>query len=234
MKCFAIVMKDHYLSEVGYEKLWKSSKTVENEFQINRFDAVTPEAAVNLTHNEKFNLVWSWPWDKENYDFYLEIKKIPYQTSNPYARVGCFLSHYNLWEMCVKDKENYLILEHDALFIRKFHEPKLNDGDILAINDPRGATRKAQLYHEKIQSSTTENFVPVPWIDNDMTIPQGLPGNSAYVITPSAADRAITLTKQFGMWPNDALLCKQLFQSKLFVLKDYATRVQGLMSTTTQ
>jgi GR25 family glycosyltransferase involved in LPS biosynthesis len=31
--------------------------------------------------------------------------------------LGCFLSHSLLWEMCQDDTEDYLILEHDALFV---------------------------------------------------------------------------------------------------------------------
>ena len=40
MKCFAIVMKDHVVSEGGYEELIHSSVKVKNDFTIERFDAI--------------------------------------------------------------------------------------------------------------------------------------------------------------------------------------------------
>ena len=63
-------------------------------------------------------------------------------------------------------------------------------------------------------------------------IPQGLAGNSAYIIKPWAAKKVIQEVKEIGAWPNDALLCYQNF-SFLAVTKKYYTRVQGLPSTTT-
>ena len=70
----------------------------------------------------------------------------------------------------------------------------------------------------------------MPTID-DLTIPQGLPGNSAYIIKPSGAKKMLDLVKEFGAWPNDALMCKQLIQS-IASSKIYYTKVQGTPSTT--
>jgi hypothetical protein len=71
---------------------------------------------------------------------------------------------------------------------------------------------------------------PVPWV-TDRIIPQGLPGNSAYVIKPWAAQQLIDAQHSIGWWPNDAIMCRQLFDW-LRVVKPYYTRVQGLASTT--
>ena len=73
---------------------------------------------------------------------------------------------------------------------------------------------------------------PVPTID-EFNIPQGLAGNSAYIIKPSGAEKMIELVFKYGLWPNDALMCKQLVD-KIGVTKTFYTRVQGLTSTTTQ
>ena len=42
----------------------------------------------------------------------------------------------------------------------------------------------------------------------------------------------LDLSQEHGMWPNDALMCKQLI-STLGVTRNFYTRVQGLRSTTT-
>ena len=112
--------------------------------------------------------------------------------------------------------------------------------DIVGKNDPSMATRKSKLYHDiilkraqsELQSQQyTEFFQPVPRID-DFNIPQGLAGNSAYVIKPAGAIKMIELAQEHGMWPNDALMCYQLIES-LGVTRNFYTRVQGLRSTTT-
>jgi len=70
----------------------------------------------------------------------------------------------------------------------------------------------------------------VPDID-EFNVPQGLAGNSAYIIKPAGANNLLNAVKEHGLWPNDAIMCKQLIP-RLGVTKEYYTRVQGLPSTT--
>ena len=63
-------------------------------------------------------------------------------------------------------------------------------------------------------------------------VPQGLAGNSAYIMKPSGAKKMLDLVAQFGLWPNDAIMCRQLIPT-LGVSKTSFTGVQGLPSTTT-
>ena len=87
------------------------------------------------------------------------------------------------------------------------------------------------MYHSILQNQ--QGYVlPVPSIDQD-TVPQGLPGHSAYYIEPSLARRMLELVREFGAWPNDAIMCRQLLPSRLGCIRDYCTRVQGTVSTTT-
>jgi hypothetical protein len=51
------------------------------------------------------------------------------------------------------------------------------------------------------------------------------------VIKPWAAQQLIDAQDSIGWWPNDAIMCRQLFDW-LRVVKPYYTRVQGLASTT--
>jgi GR25 family glycosyltransferase involved in LPS biosynthesis len=74
--------------------------------------------------------------------------------------------------------------------------------------------------------------MPVPTID-EFNIPQGLAGNSAYIIKPEGAKNLIEASREHGLWPNDALMCKQIIPN-MGVTKTYFTRVQGLPSTTSQ
>ena len=136
-----------------------------------------------------------------------------------------------LWKMCIEKNEPIMILEHDAIFIRPFDDTAFMKAecDIISMNDPRGATRRAQDFHEKLQQGH-QTIKRVPTID-DLMVPQGLPGNSAYIIKPSGAKKMLNLVKEYGSWPNDALMCKQLIQS-IASSRVYYTKVQGTPSTT--
>jgi len=129
--------------------------------------------------------------------------------------------------------EDILVLEHDAVFTSKVPYDRILDTQygIIGINDPRGATRKSSAFHSMVQNGMNE-VTQVPRIDAQ-NVPQGLAGNSAYIIKPWAADEMMNLVNEYGLWPNDAIMCYQLFPL-LGVTRKYYTRLQGLQSTTTQ
>ena len=196
---------------------------------IKTFDAITEQFAPKLMRD--LGISWNYPWKGEEYDLKAGLKKTAYPTKDPMKRVACFLSHYFLWKKCAEQDEPMLILEHDAIFVKPLEYQYILDAEceIAGINDPRGATRKSQEFHEKIQQKHQRVQI-APTID-DPTIPQGIAGNSAYIIKPSGAKKMLELVKEYGAWPNDALMCKQLIQC-LCVTKEYYTRVQGIQSTT--
>lgn len=226
---YSIVIKNNELSEGGYNTLITSSKNVGNTFNIQKFEAVTPEY-VSKTMVDNY-IKWNYPWDEVVNDIQSGLTKTPYTTVNKEARIACALSHYLLWKTCVKMNRPLLILEHDARFIAPIDfDPERVRPEIIGINDPRGATRKSQLYHDKIQKQRAPLQL-APWVDDDIKIPQGLAGNSAYFIKPTGASMLIGLVTDYGLWPNDALICKQLIRT-LSVTRKYYTNVQGLKSTT--
>lgn len=229
MKAFCITIEGNEVSERGLRLLRESSEMVFNEFEINKFRAMTPDDVDNFMGSTK--LKWTYPWEGFIQDPVTGLVLSAYQTRNPKARISCFVSHYTLWIECMVQKENFLILEHDAQFIRKLPELPIEDGWIVGINNPMGATRKAKLFHDTVQSNLAE-IQDAPLIDH-IKVPQGIAGNSAYIMTPGGARKMIDRVKQVGCWPNDAIMCKQLFGNDLKVTRTYYTKVQGLPSTTT-
>ena len=228
MKAVSIVIKDNAVSELGYSRLVESSKSVDNYFDIVRCDAITPDKVDNFM--EISGIKWNYPWEGEVVDFATGLKKSAYKTVNPKARMACACSHYSLWQESSTTNTTMLILEHDAYFTNKIDfDPKDIKAEILGINNPLGATRKSQLYYDMIMQSSA-SYQLVPWIDNAY-VPQGLAGNSAYIIKPSGAKHLIELVKQYGLWPNDAIMCRQLVP-RLGVTRKFYTNIQGLKSTT--
>lgn len=229
MKAYAIVIKGNEISETGYANLVKSSERVKNPFTIERFDAITPDQVDEELR--QLDIKWNYPWEGELIDFASGLTKSAYKTANPKARIACALSHYGLWTICSCKSEPFMILEHDAYFINQidFNIDKIKY-DILGLNNPLGTTRKSRVFYDKIHEDTRA-YQPVPWID-DLKIPQGLAGNSAYIIKPKAAQELIKLVDMLGLWPNDAIMCRQLVPN-MGVSKKHYTHIQHLKSTTT-
>jgi GR25 family glycosyltransferase involved in LPS biosynthesis len=229
MKAYAIIIKDNVISENGANKLFKSSFEVNNEFKISRFNAITPEKVDKTL--KKYKLTWNYPWESVVFDDITKLKKSPYSAKDPNKKIACALSHYSLWIKCVELNEPILILEHDALFIEKLNIDFLVDStyQIIGINNPLGSTRKSVLYNSLIRSNI-EEIQPIPVIDDD-EIPQGLAGASAYFVKPDGCKEVIEKIKEVGLWHNDALLCRQLFNF-IGVTKKYYTKTQKLPSTT--
>ncbi len=230
MKAYCITVLNDDLSVQGYDNLVKSSKSVKNRFTIEKFPAQLPKFV--KAHMKFANIEWKYPWEGERIDMATGLTLRSYPTKVREKRIACFLSHYLLWEKSINDNKPILVLEHDALFERKLNPKYIldSDFDIIGINDPRGATRKSKEFYEKV-TTNVKPVVSVPRIDK-FNIPQGLAGNSAYIIKPNGAKQLIEATKKHGAWPNDALMCYQLIDN-LGVTNKFYTRVQGLRSTTT-
>jgi GR25 family glycosyltransferase involved in LPS biosynthesis len=229
---YVITLSDNVDSFTAADRLIDSSNHYKNEFTIQKFNAITPDRVIDLM--TLHNLKWNYPMSTPVLDMQTGLWKHPYVTAVTEKRIACFLSHYLLWKKCAKSEESIFIFEHDALFINKVDYATLNESkfDIIALNDPRGATRKASEYYEAVKLKLPEKVVPVPKIDQDQ-IPQGLPGNSAYYIKPQGAIKLLSLVHEFGAWPNDAIMCRQLMPKKLGIVTDFCTKVQGIKSTTT-
>lgn len=230
MKSFCITLSNHVTSELGFTNLVKSSIQFGNDFTIEKFDAVTPKIADEVLKDN--DLVWNYPWDETILDKQTGLLKTPYSAKNPKTKIACALSHYLLWKKCVEIGEPILILEHDAIFTKTLVYDYIlkSNFKIVGINDPIKATRKANLFNSIVQN-TLNDVQQVPRID-DIKVPQGLAGNSAYIVTPEACKIVVEKVKEVGLWHNDALLCFQLFDF-LGVTKTYYTKVQGLPSTST-
>ena len=181
-------------------------------------------------------VAWTYPLDEhqDGLDLKTGLRLTHYKTENHSNRVACMISHMRCWQKAIELNQTIVVLEHDALFTDTLCPEDLTSewkGGIIGLNDPRGATRRSQEFHRKVSSYV--GLQPVPSVD-DWDVPQGLAGNSAYMISPKAAKKLLNKVKEIGMWPNDALMCKQLFPWLEVVYPYYTTIQKGLKSTTTQ
>ena len=232
MKGYIITIKGDEVSELASQKCIESHKKY-NNFPLVTFDAIVPNDVDSLMREHK--LTWNYPWEGTVTDFKSGLTKNAYVTNNKKARIACALSHYTLWLTAAVLKEPLLILEHDSIFIKTLNPKFLfkTKKQIIGINNPLYATRRAGDYYEKIKSCNSDEsgVCFIPTID-DISVPQGLAGNSAYIIKPAGAKQMIELVDEYGLWPNDAIMCKQLVKG-LGVTKKFYTKVQRTRSTTT-
>ena len=231
MKAFAIVVPDNKTSMAGFQELNDSYDKYGHNDGLEMHEAISVDKVEMIAAGNGLN--WNYTWEGKVSDLKSGLIKSAYTTADPRKRISCFVSHWYLWQKCVKLDEMILILEHDSRFIKKLPADSTfarADFDIIGINDPSMATRKSKIYHDMILERV-DFFQPVPRID-EFNIPQGLAGNSAYVIKPAGAKLMLELSQEYGMWPNDALMCYQLVP-KLGVTRNFYTRIQGLRSTTT-
>lgn len=228
MKAFVITMMNDRYSLASATKTIQTAEQMSEDLDIEMVRAVTPDNIKGTTY--------SYPVEGET-SIYEGMTLVGYKAKDISKKIACSLSHMNLWNKCVQLNEPIMILEHDAVFICKFSTSRIlksiDDGDVLMINNPIGATRRGMVYHENI----IKNDFGVHLVEGvntpDENVPDGLAGNSAYVITPAAAKKAYKLQRKIGIWPNDALLCKQLFPGKLKSHYPYITKVEQRRSTTT-
>jgi len=225
-----ITVTNNPVSTEAAQIVISSSKKVKNDFNPEIFDAVTPDD-VDRKMTE-YELSWNYPSVGEEYDMKSGLKKTAYRTAQLDKRIACFLSHYEQWKVCSESEEPMIILEHDALFIAKVDVDMIQKSryNIIGLNDPIGATRRANMFHQQVKQRS-KGVVSCPKVDLDH-VPQGLAGNSAYYINPEGAKAMLELVNEFGAWPNDAIMCRQLLRGKLGVTNPYYTKVQGIASTT--
>ena len=231
MKAFVITLNNDKYSNMCADRCEQSA--AKYGLKIKRFWGTKKEDAE--AEMKRYGLTWTWAGEKNNRHTVCPItglKQHPYRCSDLRAVKGCSMSHYRLWTKCVEIDEPILILEHDAVFLRPF--PEFDFKGICQINDPARCTPKGDYWSRRMTKRGGVGVFPKTRIrkGEEKDIPDGLAGNSAYVIKPFAAGELVTKFHELGMWPNDATMCIQLFP----YLQEYypfITKVIQTRSTTT-
>jgi len=232
MDGYVIYVENNIHSEQGVSYLKESIKHFAPWINLHKLKAITDKSEIDQ-FMKKENIHWNYPWSGSQQDFATGLKKSAYPTKNPYSRISCAIMHYSLWKKTAIENKPIFVFEHDAIFIKDIPEnfTEGNKAPIIGLNSPFGATRIPTAYNNFVQTyNGDKEIIPAPRIDHSY-IPQGLAGNSAYYITPNGGSIMLNLTKEHGLWPNDALMCRQLVPG-LSVTKTYYTKVQGIQSTT--
>lgn len=115
--------------------------------------------------------------------------------------IGCFYSHYRLWEKCVELDEPIMIFEDDVKFYRKYEPVEFDDVLILSLGKNSFLNEPYAIYLE----SPTGTPAAVTWKNFSM------PGASGYIIKPHTARGLVKFYKPFWYPADNAInqyLCK--------------------------
>lgn len=230
MKAYVITIAGHEYSESSARRCINSAQ--EYGVVVEIFPAVTPDTVERLMLQEK--LVWGWADNNTRKAVcpISSLEQFPYTSKNLLVKMSCSMSHYLLWKRCIELNEPILILEHDAVFVNSFPDIEFNGA--IQINDPRGGGYKGKPHSESmVQRGTTGTHPLTRKRPADSAIPDGFSGNSAYIIKPWAAEQFIEAYKKYGVWPNDATICLQLFPW-LEEYYPFVTVVKQTQSTSTE
>lgn len=229
MRAFVITLKNNpYSNEVAGRCIQSATKF---GVEIEKFFGVDKDTAEETMN--KYGLKWTWANNNASNAVcpITGLHQFPYRTNDLRAKIGCSMSHFLLWEKCIALDEPILILEHDAVFLRPL--PKFEFKGICQINDPAGCTRRGGQWSQQMIKRGGQGVFEKTWVTTpeERHIPDGLAGNSAYVIKPHSAQELIDKYYELGIWPNDATMCKQIFP----YLEEYypfITKVVQTKSTT--
>lgn len=221
MKAFVITLLGHPYSEACAARCQQSAN-----IEVQQFPAVGRDYAEQIM--QRHCLRWTWAKLNNAHGVCIQTGLNQHPYGDRLAKIGCSMSHYLLWQRCVALNQTILILEHDAVFLRDM--PEFEFEGICQINDPAGATHRGQAWSDYMRLRGDGVF-PKTRVMEDPLRPDGLAGNSAYVIKPWAAQELIDAFHKYGVWPNDATMCIQLFPY-LQELYPWVTRVEQSESTT--
>ena len=230
MKAFVITLKDHEYSEGKADQCIKTAADI-GKIDVERFYGVNKDEARSVM--SKHGLKWTWANNNDQPSIcpITKLRHNPYYPDNPdfSALIGCTMSHYSLILRCAELNEPILILEHDSVFLREF--PEFDFKGICQINDPDGGGKNGKWLSNQMKRKGIMGVSPKTPNAVGPMVPDGLAGGSAYVIKPFAAQELIDKYHQLGVWPNDAIMCTQLFP----YLEEYypfITKTEQEISTT--
>jgi len=163
-KTFVIALKDHPISESQLADCLTSAK--EHGWNVEIFWGVNG----NTLTDDSWKSIGVTP-------------RLDKPTMNKRGTWGCFFSHWNLWNLCVKLNKPIIILEHDAI-IQQPWSPITIDKSLL----------KLHRYYKRKN------------IKFDEDTGQWSPSTHAYCILPKHAEILINFSKKVGGFETDRML----------------------------
>lgn len=133
------------------------------------------------------------------------------ETGNVDAMIGCFMSHFSLWERCVEDDEPILVLEHDAYFVAPINESVLRGHCCVNLGRPYYGRLKRPFRFKFFAGALSRMLGGGGAQVFPLFSSNHLPGTHAYYVEPSGARKLISQARDGGLRPADLYMNSREF-----------------------
>ena len=192
-------------------------KSLENNLETELFEGTYGNDAVVLKEqeNRKFST--------ESFSYEEDPMRWEHKSSRP-GVLGCFYSHYRLWQKCVELDEPIIIFEDDVLIYRPF--VPVEWGEVLVLSLCTEWTDRSSKYFHLLEESADEPAA-LEFLD------YCVPGTSGYAIKPNAARKLLNaFSNTFA--PSDHAINKDVVKIQIHnkLMGRSKTEIEGKKSLT--
>jgi|TARA_B100002003_G_C14099369_1_gene528731 GR25 family glycosyltransferase involved in LPS biosynthesis len=141
----------------------------------------------------------------DEYDYDPDINKF-ISFSDFESALGCFFSHHSLWEESVRTNERIMILEHDAIFFKKFIDHTFEG--VVNIGSPLWGSRDWSETTDGLHERKCNNEHDLFNTPNKSVCQCDTPylyGAHAYIVTPKVSEMLLEKAK-IQIFPADAFI----------------------------
>jgi GR25 family glycosyltransferase involved in LPS biosynthesis len=116
--------------------------------------------------------------------------------------MGCFYSHFRLWQKCVELNEPIMVFEDDVMFTRTYHPVEFDDVLITVF----GNRNKSAKYYHYLTDPVGEPRAEGYW-------QASMPGTVGYAIKPQAAKKLVDYYNEYNTFlPSDNAMMTALIK----------------------
>ncbi|KHL80971.1 glycosyltransferase family 25 protein [Helicobacter pylori] len=137
-----------------------------------------------------------------------------------FGELGCYASHYSLWQKCIELNEAICILEDDIIVKDRFKESlKFCDKHINELGYIR-------LMH--LEENVAKQKTPVKGVSQILNFKDGI-GTQGYVLAPKAAQKLLKYSAKEWVMPIDCVMDRHYWHGvKNYVLEEFAIACDGM------
>ncbi len=137
-----------------------------------------------------------------------------------FGELGCYASHYSLWQKCIELNEAICILEDDIVLKERFKESlEFCDKHINELGYIR-------LMH--LEENVAKQKTPVKGVSQILNFKDGI-GTQGYVLAPKAAQKLLKYSAQKWVMPIDCVMDRHYWHGvKNYVLEEFAIACDGM------
>ncbi|MGL2365901.1 glycosyltransferase family 25 protein [Helicobacter pylori] len=139
-----------------------------------------------------------------------------------FGELGCYASHYLLWQKCIELNEAICILEDDIIVKERFKE------SLEFCHKHINELGYIRLMH--LEENVAKQKTPVKGVSQILNFKDGI-GTQGYVLAPKAAQKLLKYSAKEWVMPIDCVMDRHYWHGvKNYVLEEFAIACDGMNS----